>query len=321
MSRARLHWPTVAVGLLTLGAWAVALLALAGCRVADAAPTVAWERSYAVGDSLVVPVRWAPSCDLLGCATSYRVTWTWGDPIAAAPMPGATADRAPIAAPVLREVLVTDPRDTVRVPLPAIGQPQTVCVAVVAIRRGLASDARRGCRTVEAPDAPPPPVDSITWDSLPLVEPLVSRLTLDSLSDTLAVLMARWATRTDSSGRVDSMPLERLPRVRVRDSATGLILVPAHEHRLRVGWSVRTCAMIPHRTLPDVAVISVPGSLFQRPSLVRAHMALCADALALDWPERTRIRWVSDAMPGLPHPMPTDTIVPTRMRAPARSGA
>jgi len=121
----------------------------------------------APGDSVQLAVRWNPSCDGLGCADSYRVTWTW-----AAERPRASdGDRGNGVAIlpeqlVVREVVTDSARDVLRHPAPAYGTVATACVSIVALRRGLASSARSACRTVERIDVAPPPVDSIRWDSL-----------------------------------------------------------------------------------------------------------------------------------------------------------
>lgn len=134
--------------------------------------SVSWERTHRVadGDSIRVPVRWSPSCDALGCPDAYRVTWTLATPQAVS-----SADNGVVRIPnedlvslakVVREVTVEATADTVVIEAPPFNVVATVCVSVVAMRRGLASTATSGCRTVERFDAPPPPVDSIRWDSV-----------------------------------------------------------------------------------------------------------------------------------------------------------
>jgi len=218
---ARLRWPAFGACLFLVLFWGAVLALLTGCRTADAADDPTWGRTYAVADSLVVPVSWAPACDALGCADSYRVTWTIKGTVNAEQPRNATGARLtpPSTTPalptpldvVIREVTITRPSDSVRVALPDIGLPRTVCVYVVAVRRGLASDARSACRTIEAPDAPPPAVDSIKWDSIgaPRITPPLS----DSLHAGLKLLFGtyQYAVASDSMGDlwVDSLPMAR----------------------------------------------------------------------------------------------------------------
>jgi len=281
-ARTRPHWPTLGVVLATALFWAVALFSLAACRVADAAPAVTWDRSYVQGDSLVVPVRWSPSCDALGCADAYRITWTWGDSDATRPTSGGV-----VASPVIREAVVTVPHDSVRVPLPAIGQPQTVCVSVVAIRRGLASDARRGCRTIEAPDAPPPPVDSIRWDTLGITHH--PSLIDSTVAEPLALIPARWQWRVsaDSLGfRVDSLPMDSV---------------------LRVGYGSTMCAVATHVDGTPVVVLPITASV----PWLRLARDRCRDAVRLARPLATVVRVHADSIAYVGTPLTP---------APARSG-
>jgi hypothetical protein len=147
-------------------------------RTAEARSALEWERSFVVQDTMLrVPVRWAPSCDANGCADSYRVTW------ALAPLVTADANgnaQQAVTATIVRDAVVNAPRDTATVRLPAFGQPRTLCLYVVAVRRGLASDASSACRTIERPDVAPPKVDSIRWDSL--IRPPLASMPFDTAS-------------------------------------------------------------------------------------------------------------------------------------------
>lgn len=298
----RLHWPTLGVVLVTAITWAFVALALASCQTAYAEPAVAWERSYAVKDSMVVPVRWAPSCDALGCADAYRVTWTWGDPIATVPTPtvangGTTPPRGNaqnvvppprVATPVLREVTLTTTRDSLRVPLPAVGQPQTVCVSIVAIRRGLASDARRGCRTIEAPDAPPPPVDSIRWDSLGVKRETglyggaidVTTFEIDFGAVGFRDTIIDGQLRTDSVARHDSIFWAPAAWEGASATDSGLVYIPVIDARYRypVCFTARDTAeqlvlLVPPDRYAFAQLAAYVDRCRRTPSLVRAVAA------------------------------------------------
>ena len=191
-------WLLLLVGLLVGG---VAMLLTAAVRPvrAESSTPVRWGTSVLVQDSLIlVPARWAPACDALGCADSYRVTWA----ASGLGLVGALSASADDVAEsdglsrVLRDTTITEPLDAVTVPVPEIGQPITVCLYVVAMRRGLASDVTSACRTVERPDRAPPAVDSIVWDSLGITPP---GLALDSASFRLQFSQYSVGINADSS--------------------------------------------------------------------------------------------------------------------------
>lgn len=213
-----------------------------GASRAFAADPLAWGRTYAVADSLVVPVRWNASCDARGCADSYRVTWTLRGtvdatpPASTLPRSGSSRDTTPLppTAPqevVLREVITTLARDSALVSLPEIGMPRHVCVYITAIRRGIPSEVSSSCRTVEAPDKAPPAVDSIRWDSLGI--PKLTPPLFDSLIPAVSLLPGahQYALASDSAGALwlDSLPLapNAMPYVGYAAVACGVVRLRA----------------------------------------------------------------------------------------------
>lgn len=249
--------------LLSLALWAIIVY---GTRTAFAADPLAWGRTYAAADSLVVPVRWNASCDALGCADSYRVTWTLRERAAVVANPPRTsAPSAPSPAPsvkelVLREVTLAGTGDSVRVPLPAIGQPREVCVYVTALRRGLSSDVRAACRTVEAPDKAPPAVDSIKWDSLGVrTQPPSDSVVMASGRILHGAYQYRIAS--DTAAWSDSLPLP---------------LTDGRTSTARPTWTVQMCAVAPHRD-GVTQVVLVPQAMASD-AQASAYVTRCTQA-------------------------------------------
>lgn len=305
--------------------WAVALFALVSR--ASAADPLAWGRTYAVADSLVVPVRWNASCDVRGCADGYRVTWTIKGTVDS-PQPrtssGSSSLTPPSTAPatptpldvVIREVTVTRAVDTARVPLPDIGLPRTVCVYVTAIRRGLSSDVRAACRTVEAPDVAPPPVDSIRWDTLGVSRPFSLGDSLDELTE-ISFGAYQFRARGDV---IDSIPVARAVTTAREDGITWLTMqTPTHHdvvypdvsesrtaYHLEVGYQTVACAVTPLRDVPGTLVVAIPAEMMAADSVV-TYRDRCRDGVRLDYPAAT-IRYY--AQPTVTSPSDTSVLLP-----------
>jgi hypothetical protein len=275
--RRRLNWSSVGIISFLVAFWAVALFALTGCRTADAADTLAWGRSYAVADSLVVPVSWKPACNALGCADAYRVTWAIATNGTRTPE---SRDNTPASA-VLRDVTVLVPRDSVRVALPEIGMPRTICIYVVAVRRGLASEARSACRTIESPDAPPPAVDSIRWDSLNI--PPVTPPLLDSLHAGLRVMFGvyQYAVASDSLGDlwVDSLPLAKA----------------AGADSLTLGYATVTCGVV-FLTSDSTPLVVVPLNGYPTTAQLGRYKDRCGASVSVAYATKPPVRFFADSI-------------------------
>lgn len=303
----------------------VALWAMIGlcAKTAFGADPLAWDRTYPVGDSILVPVRWNAACDLRGCAESYRVTWT----LRTAPLTDdnkATAPRTNTAVAqtdvVIRETTVTTLRDFALIPSPEVAQPRTVCVSVVSLRRGLASTAQSACRTVEAPDAPPPPVDSIRWDTLGVsVNPKLR----DSLGDLTVMTLAAYQYRVrDSTYALDSLPVVRgvarpdtmaAAWLAMRTAALEEVVFPdssvaSRAYTLELGYNAVPCAVTPHRFAENTVVVSIPNNGALSAPRIARYRERCRTGVQLDYPMTTSVRfhaepvtqWVSDTMSVVP---------------------
>jgi hypothetical protein len=256
------------------GIWAVVLAAV--FPAADAAPAnVTWERSYILQDSLVVPASWAVPCDVRGCADAFRVTWILRTAQEADAIKGLVlSDRTVQVRATNAGGAVTTPRfrDSVAVPYASYGEPRTVCVQVVALRRTLASAATTGCRTIERPDAPPPGVDSIRFDTLPWT---FDTLMLDSLvgeTDMLSFSLYQYRDylAPDTGWRTDSIPVES-------DSA--------HPYILRVGYRTAPCAFARHIDSTTIIVASVPA-LVTSPRQEMRRVSRCASRARAEYADR-----------------------------------
>lgn len=273
------------------------LLALAtGTLNAASADEPRFERTYVENDSLVVGASWNKACDVLGCADQYRVTWAASVlPTTSTPRtnqqirdslakalnlpPGSPAElpRAFVQLPtdaddpslasqpvskVLLDTTVTEPRSRVKIALPALpGAPTTVCLYVTAVRRGKASTATSACRTIERPDAAPPPVDSIKWDSLDIVTDTTQvypRLIESTFTIENSGYQYQFAWSEDSvqAELRDSAPLQRFTDPQGRN---GVLMYR--------GWVSLICASVQDKDggywviVPDAATAWTPGML------------------------------------------------------------
>jgi hypothetical protein len=244
MSRLIVRWLVVALAI------AIVPLFMASPSAAAGATDPEWGRSYSnvPGDTVFVPVRWKASCDVLGCAESYRVTWTVQQPPAGAPISNRDAV-------VVAERTVAGPADTGRVASPDFGRVLNVCVNIVAVRRGLLSETARACRTVETPDAPPPAVDSIRWDSLKVQ-------TTASIKDSLGAVVSYFGGYAYRENGTDSLP--------VTVDARNAITLPDS------GLYFQTCAMRPHQH-QAVPVVVVPATVSSTASAA-TYVARCGAA-------------------------------------------
>ena len=265
-------------------------------QLAAAPPAMRWDRSFSVrppGDTLAVPVRWSAACDVLGCPDQYRITWA----IDYGALPNSDGVVAPSATRVLRDTVLTRTADTVRVAMPNIAQPATVCVYVVAVRRGLASDVRSACRTIETPDAAPPAVDSIKWDSLGVLD-TYSALK-DSLNPGTFHLIASawsWVTITDSASgatRIDSVLVPQ-----TRTTANGQLTL----NPMRPDAIIQFCAVQAH-AFERALIVLVPDSPTRTASQANEYVARCRIAAQTRAPNdsirflRAPLSWTTEVVP------------------------
>jgi len=280
--------PAAWVAAILCAFWSVALFALV--QTASAADPVQWERSRAnaPGDTIALPVRWSPACDVLGCAEAYRVTWS-----RLVPRPN---NGTPVKM-VFRDTTIARAFDTARVVTPAIGQVETVCIDIVAVRRGLLSEARSACRTVETPDAPPPAVDSIKWDSLGVLD-TYSALK-DSLNPGTFHLIASawsWVTITDSASgatRIDSVLVPQ-----TRTTANGQLTL----NPMRPDAIIQFCAVQAH-AFERALIVLVPDSPTRTASQANEYVARCRIAAQTRAPNdsirflRAPLSWTTEVVP------------------------
>lgn len=264
MHKTRLS-PSGWLALILLAFWAVVPGGLVKTATAAPVDPVLWGRSAQTsvqGDTLAVPARWNPSCDALGCADAYRVTW-------AIAVTTENADGVQTVNQVVRDTTITRAVDTARVPMPPIARPATVCLYVVAVRRGLASTATSACRTIEAPDAPPPAVDSIYFDSIG-VRPLEAlRDSVDATALRLSMSAYQWHDTIDASGALR------------RDSALVRYTADSVRMSMNPGWTTQFCAIAPHKYAPTPVVV-LPEGPFTRHQ-VEQLITLCGEAARLDY--------------------------------------
>lgn len=113
--------------------------------------TATWAPAVWTGDTLIVGATWSAPCDGRGCVEGYRLAWT---------MQRDTGKAVPVL-----DTTVAETRATLRLGGLTYGEAVTVCLTITPIRRGRAGGVSTSCRAVELPDADPPAVDSIWWDS------------------------------------------------------------------------------------------------------------------------------------------------------------
>lgn len=232
-------------------------------RSAAATEPVTWGRSYAnaQGDTISVPAKWPPACDALGCADAYRVTWSELVP--------RTGGQSPVEN-ILLERLVETPADVGRYTAPAIGVVKTVCLQIVSIRRGLPSESMRGCRTIETPDAPPPPVDSIVWDSLGVSTS--AALERDSINPTGAAFVFgayRFRNVLDTATR----------RLRTDSALLTRTFGRPPSATFAAGEYVQVCMTAPHRYRFGTTFILFPRQTGYTRAQVTQYLDRCRQAL------------------------------------------
>jgi hypothetical protein len=242
--------------LLMLG-WAFALAAIASAESVPANPSLSWERSIAnaPGDTILVPVRWEPACDINGCADSYRITWTVRQ------ASGSTTTTQ--TARVVRDTTIARTQDTASVVAPPILQPATVCVYVVAVRRAKPSEASSSCRTIESPDVAPPPVKGIKWDSIGV----------DTATALLDSLMPNTLRVTPSTLTVDSLGNPTLP---LAHDSTGALIASSLISQL--------CVTGAHASEPSTMLL-VPTNQPYTAHQFAQHVARCVPAVQRAYPD------------------------------------